>query len=299
MRHLNYNHLLYFWTVASEGSIAKASKTLHLTPQTISGQLKLLEDIVGEPLFDRVGRGLALTDAGQVVNQYAEEIFSLGAELAQRVNSSELGSPASLSVGIVESVAKLITYRILEPSVTGDQPVKIICREANLEQLLGDLAIHQLDVVISDRPVPNGLSVKAYNHRLGESAIGMYAHRKVAARYRRNFPASLHLAPILMPVKGHALRRNLDDWLDQHDIVPKIVAEFDDSALLKAFGEAGVGLFAAPDSIREPIERMYNVRRVGLLDGVKETYYAISRERKLQHPMVLSVIETARRIMLA
>lgn len=294
MRHLNYSHLLYFWTVASDGSIAKASKTLHLTPQTISGQLKLLDDIVGEPLFERVGRGLALTDAGKVVYQYAEEIFSLGAELAQRVNNGELGAEASLTVGIVESVAKLTTYRILEPSVTGAQPLKITCREGSLEQLLGDLAIHQLDIIISDRPVPNGLSVKAYNHKLGESEIGMYAHRKVAAKYRKKFPAALDQAPILMPVKGHALRRNLDDWFDQRGIVPKVIAEFDDSALLKAFGQANVGLFAAPDSIREPIERMYGVRRIGLIDGVKETYYAISRERKLQHPMVLSVIETAR-----
>ena len=269
----------------------------NLTPQTISGQLKLLEEIVGEPLFEKIGRGLVLTAAGQVVNQYADEIFSLGAELAQRVNSGELGQPANLTVGIVESVAKLTTYRILEPSVVGDEAIKITCREGSLDQLLGDLGVHQLDVIISDRPVPNGLSIKAYNHRLGESPIGMYAHRKVAARYRRNFPESLQLAPMLMPVRGHALRRNLDDWFELNDLTPKVIAEFDDSTLLKAFGQANVGLFAAPTSIQATIERMYNVKQVGVLEGVSETYYAISRERKLQHPVVMSLIETARRHM--
>ncbi|MGD8418456.1 MAG: LysR family transcriptional regulator, partial [Pseudomonadales bacterium] len=171
MRHLNYTHLLYFWTVAREGSIAKASQVLHLTPQTISGQLKLLEQAVGEPLFDRVGRGLALTDTGQVVNQYADEIFTLGAELTRRVKSSQALVPNTLDVGIVSSIPKLIALRVLEPALDLEDPIKIVCHQGDLDRLLGELAVHRLDLVVSDRPIPPGINVKAYNHALGESQI--------------------------------------------------------------------------------------------------------------------------------
>lgn len=189
MRHLNYTHLLYFWTVAREGSIAKASQVLHLTPQTISGQLKLLEEAVGEPLFNRVGRGLALTETGQVVNQYADEIFMLGAELTQRVKSKQALIPTTLNVGIVNSIPKLIAQRVLKPILSLSDPVRIVCHEGDLERLLGELAVHRLDLVISDRSIPTGMNVKAYNHTLGSSPISFFAHRSIAKKYQQNFPA--------------------------------------------------------------------------------------------------------------
>ncbi len=294
MRHLNYNHLHYFWTVAREGSIARAAETLHLTPQTISGQLKQLEERVGAPLFQRAGRGLALTETGELVAQYADEIFALGSELAQRVRSERPFAPAVLNVGIVNSIAKLIAYRIIEPALDGEAELRVVCREAELERLLGDLAVHRLDLVLSDRPIPAGLNVKAYNHRLGESGIAFFAHRSLAARYRRAFPGSLDGAPLLLPVKGNVLRRNLDDWFDTLDIAPRVVAEFDDSALLKAFGEAATGLFPAPTAITPQIEHMYHARRIGEVEGMTESYYAISPERKLKHPAVLRITELAR-----
>jgi len=299
MRHLNYNHLLYFWTVAREGTIAKASEVLHLTPQTVSGQLKLLEESVGEPLFQRVGRGLVLTDTGQIVNQYADEIFSVGAELAQRVRSKQPGMPTALNVGITNSIPKLIAYRILEPALGLEDPIKIVCLEGDLEKLLGDLAVHRLDLVLSDRPIPTGLNVKAYNHELGESGIAFFAQRRLAGKYLRQFPQSLEQAPVLLPVGSSALRRSLDEWFDRLDLSPRIVAEFDDSALLKAFGEAGIGLFPAPSVLSSEIEKMYHARSIGVVTDVKETYFAISPERRLKHPAVLRITDVARTDFLA
>ncbi len=294
MRHLNYNHLLYFWTVAREGSIARAAESLHLTPQTISGQLKQLEERVGAPLFQRAGRGLALTETGQLVSHYADEIFALGTELAQRVRSETPHAPAVLNVGIVNSIAKLIAYRIIEPALKDGDEMRVVCREAELERLLGDLAVHRLDLVISDRPIPAGLNVKAYNHHLGESGITFFARRPEAARYRRHFPDSLGDAPLLLPAKSNALRRSLDDWFDASGITPRVIAEFDDSALLKAFGEAGTGLFPAPSAIAPQVEHMYHARAIGEVEGITESYYAISPERKLKHPAVVRITEQAR-----
>ena len=294
MRHLNYTHLLYFWTVAREGSIAKASEVLHLTPQTISGQLKLLEQAVGEPLFERVGRGLALTDTGQVVNQYADEIFMLGAELTQRVKSNQALIPTSLNVGVVNSIPKLVALRVLEPALSMDDPVKVVCREGDLDRLLGDLAVHRLDLVISDRPIPTGTNVKAYNHALGESHISFFAHRSIARKYQKNFPQSLDGAPMLLPISSNPLRRSLDEWFDGMDITPMTMAEFDDSALLKAFGEAAVGVYPAPSAIAEEISSMYHSVELGAVESIKESYFAISPERKLKHPAVLQITEVAR-----
>jgi LysR family transcriptional activator of nhaA len=294
MRHLNYNHLLYFWTVAREGSIARASAVLHLTPQTISGQLKLLEETVGEALFDRVGRGLVLTDTGRVVNQYADEIFTLGAELTQRVRSKEPGNTTVFNVGITNSIPKLIAYRVLEPALSIGDPIRIVCREADLDGLLADLAVHRLDLVVSDRPIPTGLSVKAYNHALGESDVAFFARRRIARKFTRHFPESLQDAPLLLPANGTALRNSLDDWFDALGITPRILAEFDDSALLKAFGEAGIGVFPAPAAISDEIEHMYGARQVGVAEGVTEAFVAISPERRLKHPAVVNITESAR-----
>ena len=294
MRHLNYSHLLYFWTVAREGSIARASEVLHLTPQTISGQLKLLEESVGEALFHRVGRGLALTETGRIVNQYADEIFSLGAELAQRVRRKELGAPVALNVGVANSIPKLIAYRILEPALRLKDPLRIVCREGDLEALLGDLAVHRLDLVLSDRPIGSGLNVRAYNHSLGSSSVSMFAHRRIARRYAKSFPSSLDGAPLLLPAESTALRRALDEWFDRHEVTPRVVAEFDDSALMKAFGEAASGVFPAPDAIASEVEQMYEAKRIGTTAGVTESFFAISPERKIKHPAVLQITEMAR-----
>ncbi|MFU8815385.1 MAG: transcriptional activator NhaR [Pseudomonadales bacterium] len=294
MRHLNYNHLLYFWTVAREGSVARAAEVLHLAPQTISGQIKLLEEAVGATLFNRVGRHLVLSESGQLVKQYADEIFSLGAELAQRMKNHQPGMPSTLNVGIVSSIAKLIAYRILQPALELEGEFRVVCLEGDLQKLLADLAIHRLDLVVSDHPIPAGLGVKAFNHLLGESGISFFAPARRAGRYARTFPASLDQAPVLLPVSGSVARRRLDDWFEQVGVQPMVVAEFDDSALLKAFGQAGAGVFPAPSAIAAQIESMYSAREIGRVAQVGETYYAISPERKIKHPAVLRITEAAR-----
>jgi LysR family transcriptional activator of nhaA len=295
MRHLNYNHLLYFWTVAREGSIIKATEELHLTPQTISGQLKLLEQSVGEPLFQRVGRGLRMTETGHMVFQYADEIFTLGAELAARSRSGRTSVPRVLAVGVVDSLPKLITSRILQPVFDDELPIKLVCREGGLDMLLGELAVHRLDLVLSDRPIPAGLSVKAFSHRLGASAIALFARKGNARAYDKHFPQSLNEAPILLPTTENPIRRALDDWFDQQGVSPRLVAEFEDSALMKAFGETGNGIFPASVAISHEVESMYHARQIGPPLPVEETYYAISPERKLKHPTALKIIEAARR----
>jgi LysR family transcriptional activator of nhaA len=294
VRHLNYTHLLYFWTVVQEGSITAASKALNLTPQTISGQIKLLEQSVGESLFNRVGRGLVLTDTGRVVNGYADEIFRLGTELTQRVKSKMSLTPSSLKVGIADSIAKLIVLRMLKPILAMKDKVRIICYESTLDVLLADLAVHKLDLVLSDRPVPTGLNVKAYNHPLGKSDVSFFAHNTIARNYQHSFPDSLNNAPMLMPLGNSSLRRSLNDWFDRQGVTPDIIAEFDDSALLKAFGEAGLGVFPAPTAIAEEVCSMYHSTLLGPAKGVSETYYAITCERKLKLPAIVAITESAR-----
>jgi LysR family transcriptional activator of nhaA len=294
MRHLNYGHLQYFWTVAREGSVVKAAEVLNLTPQTISGQLKLLEDSIGQPLFDRVGRRLVLSEMGHVVIEYADEIFSIGAELSQVVKGQKSANQSMFSIGVVSSMPKLIAERIIAPSLLDEEPIRIRCHEASLEQLLGELAVHQLDIVLSDQPMPPGLSLRAFNHRLGESGLTFFSQRRVARQYRGKFPQSLNEAPMLLPSQHSALRRRLDDWFDGHDIAPRIVGEFDDSALLKAFGEAGAGLFAGPSVIEKEICKMYGMSVIGKTDAVTEHFYAISPERRIKHPAVVRITEAAR-----
>lgn len=294
MRHLNYNHLLYFHTVAREGSIAKAAETLHLTPQTISGQIKRLEESIGNPLFERVGRGLNLTETGQAINRYAEEIFSLGSELAHWVSRGQSDLPDILNVGIVNSIPKLVAHGVLRAGLDLDPPVRLVCKEDTLQVLLAGLSVHQLDLVLSDRPIPIGFGVKAFNHLLGESPVAFFGRDDLADRYAPGFPGSLDGAPVLLPVTGSAQRRSLDGWFDQIDVAPDIVAEFDDSALLKAFGEAGAGIFPAPMAIAKQIELTYHARFIGPAGEVRETYYAISPERVLKQTAVRAITERAR-----
>ena len=294
MSHLNYNHLLYFWTVAREGSIAKASEILHITPQTISGQIKVLENSVGAALFNRSGRGLTLSETGRLVNVYADEIFSLGGELAQTLKDQTIGQSTELVVGVVDSIPKLIAYRTLAPSLELENDIKIVCVEGELENLLADLAVHRVGLVLSDRPVPAGLNVRAYNHLLGESQVSFFIRQDLADHYKKDFPNSLNRAPMLLPLKTNLLRRELDDWFEQNNLAPKIIAEFGDSALLKAFGEAGIGVFPAPDAISNHIERMYGAQKIGTINEIRESYYAISPERKLKHPGVKQITKYAR-----
>ena len=294
MRHLNYSHLHYFWTVAREGSIAAAAETLHLTPQTVSSQLKLLQEAVGQPLFTRAGRGLTLTDTGKVVKEYADEIFTLGAELAHRVRSGEPARRTVLNVGIVNSIPKLIVCRMLEPAMEMADPFRVVVRESGFDDLLGELAVHHIDLLLSDHAIPPGMHVKAYNHALGEGDIAFYAREEHTAEYKDGFPESLDDAPMLLPISASATRRALDDWFERVGISPRVVAEFEDSALLKAFGETGLGVFPAPTAIAPEIEQMYGSRIIGHAEGVTEPYFAISAERKIKHPAIIRVTEAAR-----
>jgi LysR family transcriptional regulator, transcriptional activator of nhaA len=295
VRHLNYSHLLYFWTVVRQGSIAKASDALHLTPQTISGQLKLLDEAVGEPLFARKGRRLVLSEKGQLVFRYADEIFSLGTELANVVRGQSPGIPACLNVGIVDSIPKLVTYRILESTLTAPHRLRINCQEGALEPLLAELAVHRLDLVLADRPVPAGLNLRAYHHLLGTSGVTVFGAPALVKHYRRNFPGSLNAAPFLYPTQRHALHNQLVSWFDAQDIVPFATAEFDDSALLKIFGQAGVGFFAGPTTIEKEIRKMYHVGVLGRIPDIQERFYAITPERKIKHPAVTAITERAHR----
>ncbi len=294
MRHLNYGHLQYFWVVAREGSIARAAEVLHVTPQTISGQLKQLDQAVGERLFDRSGRNLVLSSTGRVVFHYADEIFGIGAELAQVVGGRKAGVQPVLNVGIVESIPKLVAARVLHPVLDLAQPPRVACQEATLDALLAELAIHRLDVVLSDKPLPAGLHVRAFNHPLGVSDIAFFAGRQDAHRYGGEFPACMDGQPFLFPAQGSALRRRLDDWLEQEGVKPFPVAEFTDSALMKAFGLAGAGIYPGPVAIENEICQMYGARVIGRTPRVQERYYAISHERRLKHPAVLAIIEAAR-----
>lgn len=294
MRHLNYNHLQYFWTVAKEGSITKATTVLHLTPQTISGQLKLLEDSIGEALFSRVGRGLVLTETGHLVFQYADEIFSLGAELSSKMRSGDIGVPEGLKVGVINSIPKLIAFKILRPALETEQPLRLVCKEGKLEDLLGELAVHQLDIVISDSPIPLGFNVKAYSHAIGDSSLAFFSAKEEAKKYKADFPKSLHKAPMLLPTNSNPVRRSLEDWFEQNDISPMVIAEVEDSALMKVFGGQGAGVFPGPDVMRKEIEEMYGVSKIGGTESMLENYYMISPERKLKHPIVLQLIGRAR-----
>ncbi len=294
MRHLNYSHLLYFWTVAREGGVARAAEVLHLTPQTISGQIRTLEDSIGDKLFRRVGRRLELTEMGKLVFKYAEEIFSLGAELADVVRNRWPRGPVVFTVGVTDVVPKLVAARILEPALSLENPIRIVCLEGKLEALLGDLAIHRLDMVLSDRPAPDGLNIRAYSHRLGESGVSFFADTASARRMRRRFPQSLNEAPLLLPTSNTVLRRSLNAWLEQEELRPDVAGEFEDSALLKAVGQASKSVFAGPTAIEAEIRRQYRVSVVGRTRAIKEAFYAISPERRLKHPAATAISEAAR-----
>ncbi|MFZ6723678.1 transcriptional activator NhaR [Undibacterium sp. Ji49W] len=294
MPALNYKHLHYFWMVAKAGSIARASEQLHLTPQTISAQLSLFEEIQGEALFRKSGRNLELTEAGRLVLSYAEDIFALGQELEEVLHHRPTERTVQLRVGVSDALPKALAYRLLEPALKLPQTLRINCREGKMEVLLGDLATHKLDVVMSDSPMPTTVNVRGYSHLLGECGISFFGTSALLQQYPRNFPHSLEAAPFLLPGEDAALRAKLLHWFDQQDLHPRIAGEFDDSALMSAFGQAGAGFFAAPTVIADMLIRQYDVQLLGQTDDIREQFYAISVQRKLTHPAVLAISRAAR-----
>ncbi len=296
MAELNYKHLRYFWLVAKAGSIARAAERLHLTPHSISGQLSKLEAKLGVTLFQRAGRSVALTEAGYRALAMAEEIFTLGDRLVDMLNSNTTRSIVPLRLGISDSVSKSMAYRLMEPALKLGDDVRLICHEGLLPSLLADLSIHRLDMIIADQPIPAQLNVRGYSHLLGESRISIFGTRKYARRLKGAFPESLDNAHFLLPGEDVAIRPKLDFWFDSQNIRPRIVGEFDDSAMPKAFGKAGAGLFVGPTAIVEDICAQYKVVEIGRIDSIVEQYYAITTERKPTNPAIVEIGKSAREV---
>lgn len=294
MEWINYHHLLYFWVVAREGGLTPAGKVLRLSHPTLSAQVHQLEDALGQPLFNRVGRRLVLTEMGDVVFRYADEIFSLGQEMVDTVRGRSTGHPLQLKVGVSGTVPKQVVRRLLQPALNLGTPVRISCQEDADEQMLADLALHRLHLMISDAPAPALSNIHVFSHLLGESGITIFAVRRLARAHQKDFPRSLDKAPILLPLEGHGLRRSLNQWFDLHNLRPRVVADFADSALLKTFGADGAGLFPAPTVVEQGVIAQYGVVVVGRIPEVREQFYAISAERRIKNPAAAAVLAAAR-----
>jgi LysR family transcriptional activator of nhaA len=294
MEWLNYHHLLYFWTVAREGGIQQAAARLRLAPPTVHAQIRALEEALGEKLLVRQGRRLVLTEMGRVAFGYADEIFGLGRELMDALKGRPTGRPQRVVVGIADVVPKLVARRLLQPVLQHPDPVRLVCIEGRPEKLFAALSVHEIDVVITDVALPPGSGVRAFNHLLGECGVTFLAARPLAARYRHGFPRSLDGAPLLLPGGETSLRRALDQWLEERGLLPRILAECDDSALLKVLGQDGLGLFAVPSAIEAEVRKQYRVDKVGDAESVRERFFAISPERRLKHPAVVALCEVAR-----
>jgi LysR family transcriptional regulator, transcriptional activator of nhaA len=292
---MNFKHLYYFWRVAKEGGVLRASERLHITPQTISGQIGLLEDDLGAPLFAKRGRNLELTDAGRLVLGYAQDIFTLGSELEESLRNYPAGGrPVEFRVGVADGVPKTIAYRLLEPVTCLADPVRLICREWKLDSLLSELAAHRLDLVIAGVPIPPSVSVRAYNHRLGESGVSFFASARLFKSLKGKFPACLDGAPMLIPGRDAAVNSQLERWCEANKLRPRVVGEFDDSALMKTFGQHSVGVFIGPTVLESEIEAQYRVKAVGRTQEIVEEFFAISVERRVKHPCVVAIAEAAR-----
>jgi len=293
MERINYQHLYYFWTVAKYGSISKACEMLHLAQPTISGQLAVFEHNIGTQLFRKDGRKLALTDTGRTVFNYAEEIFTLGRELTQILKGQGSERGLRLHLGVTDALPKLISYRLIAPLLQQPEPVQIICYEDKTERLLSEISLHTIDLVLADMPATPASGARVFNHLLGESMVGVFAAPLLAMRYRQDFPRSLNGAPFLLPTSNTALRRSLNQWFDINELSPCIKAEVEDSALLKTFGAAGVGLFFSPMAVANEINRQYGTELLGCVSGVFERFYAITAQRKLKHPSVAAILANA------
>ena len=295
MEWLNYHHLQYFWVVAKEGSIVRASAELHLAHPTISGQIHKLEEVLGEKLFVRRGRHLVLTEAGRVAFRYADEIFTLGREFTDTLKGRATGRPMRLIVGVADVLPASLVRRFLEPAFRLEQPVRVICRaDKSVDEFVAELALHRVDVVIADGPVGPGLPVRTFSHPLGECGTSFFAAPKLAASLKRKFPRCLDGVPFLFPGAPSTVRRSLEQWLVSQDVHPTIVAEFDDSALARSFGAEGMGVFAAPSVIESEILRESAVRVIGRSDDVRQQFYALSVEKKIKHPAVVAIRRSAR-----
>ncbi len=294
MKHINYRHLHVFWAVATRGGIGAASDVLGVTAQTISEQIRMLETALGSSLFTREGRGLTLTEQGRLVLGYADEMFAIGQQLHEALSEEVTEAPLRLRVGVANAMPKTIAYHLLEPALLMDRPVRLVCREADLEDLLGDLAAHRLELVLADSPMPPSTAVRAFNHLLGESGMSFFGSPGLVVRHPAPFPACLDGAPLLVQSEGAVIRGRLMRWFADHGVRPRIVGEFDDGALMKAFGRASAGFFASPTAIADEVVHQYGVVKIGEAAEVREQFYAISIQRRLTHPVVVAIAERAR-----
>jgi LysR family transcriptional activator of nhaA len=295
MQWLNYHHFFYFWMVAKEGSIARASEKLSLAHPTISGQIHRLQEVLGEKLFVHQGRRLVLTDVGQTAFRYADEIFTLGHEFMDALKGRRTDRPLRLTLGLSDVLSKSLVQRIVEPALKLDQPVQLICREdKSIEEFVAELALHRVDAVIADYPAGHGLPIRTFNHLLGECDTSFFASPTLAKRIRKGFPRSLDGAPFLMPGAHSASRRLVEQWLASQEIRPKIAAELDDSALMKVFGEDGLGVFAAPSVAEADVAKRYRVRVLGRIADIQHRFYVVSVERQIKHPGVVAMCKAAR-----
>lgn len=293
MDRLNYHHLLYFWLVARERGLANACSKLRLSPSTISGQIHALEHTLDQKLFEKKGRRLELTDMGRIVYRYADEIFTLGKELQDAIHDRPMGKPLHLQVGIVDVVPKLAAKRMLAPALALGTPVRLVCVEDRLERLMAALSMHELDVVIADSASDSSSTIKAFNHLIIDCPVAILGVNKLFQRYRKNFPRSLRGAPLLLPTLNTALRRAMDHWLSDMSMMPQIMGEFDDRALLEVFGESGLGLFPVPSLIADTVTKQLNVKKIGVLKELREKFYAITVERRVTHPGVAAICDAS------
>ena len=289
MKQLNYHHLHYFYLVAKEGSIAKACKLLHVTPQTVSGQIAILEDYLGLQLFERRGKRLVLSDNGKQVYGYAQDIFNLGHELMQSLEPNQINQKMTFSVGITDVIPKVYSFQLLEPLFFNEQAFKLNCKEGALEQLLTDMTLNRLDMILADRPIPHGFNIKAYSHKVLSCGLTFYIAKSKSNSLVGDFPASLDKQDLLIPGDQSSLKHSMLAWFEQQHIQPNIVAEFDDSALCKLFGQAGVGIFTTPSVIEEHVLSNFEVEIVGRCDEILEHIYMITTERKIKHPALLTL----------
>lgn len=286
---MNLKHLYYFWKVAKHGGVIRAGEAIHISPQTLSGQIKLLEEQFGTALFNRTGRSLELTEAGRLAYEYADEMFVLGAELDQVIRDFPKGRPTEFRVGVSDAIPKSLAYRLLRPAVRLPEPVRIICREWRLDRLLAELALHRLDLVISDSPVPSNIDVRAYSHKLGKSGLSFLAHPSLVRQVTESFPRCLNQLPILLPGEDSSMRRRLAEWLDKMRLQVNVAGEFDDAALMAAFGREGVGAFPVPSVLVDEYLGSGELQLLGEADQIHIEYFALSVQRRLTHPCVLAI----------
>ncbi len=293
---MNFKHLHYFWVAAKAGGVMRAGEQLHTTPQTLSGQIKLLEDRLGRRLFRKSGRKMELTDDGRVALRYADEIFALGHELEQTLREKRGDGHAVLEfrVGIEDAVAKSVAYKLLEPALQLAEPVRMVCTEGRFSDLMAQMALHRMDLVIADEPLTARLSIKGFNHALGTSAMTFFSAPALAATLQGPFPACLNGAPMLVPGATSSLRPQFESWLTRHQLHPRVVGEFDDGALMNAFGRQGCGVFITPSVVEAETAAHYGVQAIGRSGEMSETFYAISVERRITHPCVAAITHAAR-----